>query len=186
MPLISLGPATGTDDGYWLLSGAIYNNNAPSYSFFNGYGYWWRTPNVPIPAGSTINSASLSIYLTSFTGSDHTQDWWGSDVDNASYPISAAAANALALTTATIRQVIPVAGIPKFHIVTGLGPIIQEIIDRVGWVQNSALMLLSKYFGGTGAIPLRPYEAGSSIWSLDIDYTPPASGNPWNYYAQAG
>lgn len=174
MTLITLSPATGTDDGYFQLSGSLYSSSASTYSFFSNYGNWYRMPSVAIPPGSTINSATLSVYLASGSGTNHTHNWYANDADNATYPATAAAAQALTLTSATVQQSITASGFPKTHQVTGLAAIVQEVIDRPGWAENNALMLISRYWAGSSGIVMNAYESGSNIWSIAVDFTPPS------------
>ncbi|KKM08182.1 hypothetical protein LCGC14_1726460, partial [marine sediment metagenome] len=106
-------------------------------------GHSLRYPNVNIPQGTTITDAYL-IYTASDNLSVTTCNVTisGNDIDDAVAPTSAAEYNGLTLTTATVDwNNLPLFANGVTYRSDALTAIIQEIINRSGWVFGNALQL---------------------------------------------
>lgn len=101
--------------------------------------------NILIPQGATISSAFITLTGNETDYSPVNVKIYGNDVNNASPPASAAAADALVLTTAYKDW----DAVPDFtpngkFISPNLSEIIQEIVDRSGWAPGNAIQILFK------------------------------------------
>lgn len=172
--------AAGDDGNYWPSTLA----NAPTLylgdwlggdaAHSNGF---FRFSAVNIPQGATIDSAILTLTAAGDASAATVNlDVVGNDVDDAVAPATYSEAAALAETTASV----------EWHGVGGwtggsayapgdLKAIIQEIVDRPGWVSGNALMLIVKdhVCSANAWRSVRSYgETGPA--KLDIAWTPAA------------
>lgn len=124
---------------------------------------------MTIPNGATIVSAILYIYAND-NGQDLTIDICGEDADNAVPPTSAAEANALTLTTAT----------ENWGFITAIGweespdisSIIQEIVDREGWVSGNDLQIILLNSGSKDFSSFQAYDSpGTNEAVLEVEWT---------------
>ena len=145
-----------------------------------------RFTNITIPQGATINSATLTVYLPNASYDSPDVTIWGEDIDDA--PTFTTGANNISSRTPTTATVVWSAS----SIGTGvkvspeLKTIIQEIVNRAGWVSGNAIALILKG-NSTSALRFDTYEDGAGANAeLDIDYTAPAAGVPKHamYYAR--
>lgn len=150
----------------------IYNDN------------WWigfRWQSVTIPSGATIDSATFQGYVINYTYDNVHTEIFGDNVGDAA-AFSAGSGNydisGRTDTLASVTKDEDSVGMGWYSI-TGLAPIIQEIVDDAGGLSSDALALTMD--GTTGAdFRFRSYDAsGSEAAKLDIDYTvvfPPVPG----------
>lgn len=152
---------SGADDGYWYAStfrntwmecqvGTYYGQEVSTFMRFDG---------IPIPQGATINSAKLYMvgYGNQNTQMPVTSKWYANASDDAVAPTSVSEANALALTTAFESWTIPTWEIEEHVESIELKSVIQEVVNRGGWLSGNALMLVVKDGGGSGYTTLRKW-----------------------------
>lgn len=146
-----LTPVSGSNDGYWTsLSGAF---NSGDNLFFVGnesalgeIRAFVRFPNVPIPSGSTIQSASLTFRAKGTVAGNPSVRVYFNSVDNATAPTSKAEADLKTLTTNNSgvwnvdNSAIAGTVITSPDITLAL----QEVINRGGWFSGNALMAIIK------------------------------------------
>ncbi|WP_095045564.1 hypothetical protein [Candidatus Promineifilum breve] len=135
-----------------------------------------RFVNVTIPAGSTINSAGLTVILPSASFDDPDLTIWGQDSDDAA--TFTTTANDVSGRTATTATTLWTAG----NIGTGaktspsLAGIIQEIINRAGWASGNDIALILKA-NSTSPFRYNAYDGGGADYAtLAVDYTAPSGG----------
>jgi hypothetical protein len=148
--------------------------NANSTTGYTGM----RFQNVTIPAGSTINTATLNVYLTSGSFDDPDITIYAEDTDDAA-AFTTSANNLSSRTPTTANTVWNAASIgtgvktsPDF------AAVIQEIIDRGGWTSGNDIAILYVGNDASSLMRIRAYDAGGGDYAtLNIDYTP-GGGTP--------
>jgi hypothetical protein len=171
---------TGADDGY--IFGASNFGTAP-YLFFGAvdgvYHGYARFTNVSVPKGVTITSAKIQ-YRANRTDTNvacNTRIYFN-DEDNAIAPTSAATFNAKTLTSAYVDWTIPAWTADTWYDSPDIKDIVQEVIDRDGWQNGNAMLLLHKDNSSTNYAYRRPYayESGSaSATRLVVEFVTPTS-----------
>lgn len=172
-----------TDDGTWDNVSA-FNNSATSMAMGNDGNsrhIFIRFPNITIPDGSTILTANVRFTASySDTGATCNIRITANDVDNVTAaPTTRAAAEALVLTTAYVDWSPGSwsAGTTTNCTSPDLATVVQEIIDRPGWVNNNGLMLLFKNNGSSVNARRRSqtYDISTTAVRLSITWTPPTT-----------
>lgn len=150
-PTVNEGIVAGADDASssWSQNGAVlrgFANNATRLfagTFSTGYSLSYagmRFQSIPIPNGTTIDSAVLTIDITDRTGTPSLR-LYAVDTDDA-----AAFANPANLILNAARTTAFVAISPTstgFYTIGATGPV-QEVLSRAGWASNNdmAVMLI--------------------------------------------
>ena len=136
-----------------------------------------RFTNLTIPQGSTINTATLTVTVSSGTFDDPNLTIRANDIDDATtFTTTASDISGRTTTTAATTWAASSIGVgakTSPSIVT----IIQEIIDRPGWASGNNLALILK---GNNSDPFRynAFDNGSADYAtLDIDYTATSGGS---------
>lgn len=145
MPTQSLAITAGADDGYSQVSNFDSSDleiNIGRAS--NPVGSWLRFLNVSIPQGATVVSAVLTVEAVTvgLTVSDVRTKINADAVDNAVAPTSHAEFVALTRTTAQVDFDPVVWKTGAVYDLPDLSAVVQEVIDRAGWVAGNALQLL--------------------------------------------
>lgn len=177
MATLNLQVSASADDAYQASSGTMYTSSTNHTTSSTGRYFGHRFLNVTIPAGSTINSATLQIYVGNATYDDIHFTITGEDIDDApeftstAYDISdridtAASVNWDADGVGSGWQSSP-----------DLATIIQEIVDRPSWASGNDIVVIAVTTTGIN-IDERMWEFSGNVYGakLDIDYTPPAGG----------
>jgi len=162
-------PEVSGDDGYRIVGGFFIINsyNRMGNDEGNIDHCFIRFPGVVIPQGVTITSAHIDFSGINYAaiGDLYTDiDIYFEDSDDAIAPTSGAEFDVLTLTTATVVWSDP-SGEKTFEIKTtpSLVAIVQEIVDRVGWVSGNAMMAVFKSNVGNS---VEDYIQG---WSVDSE-----------------
>lgn len=196
-PVVNENIAAGGDDAgsVWSFTGAIFSaflasstrisiGRNGSYHYYGGF----RFQTIPIPAGVTVNSATLTLRVIAVVGSPNL-NFHGNDVDDA-----AAWANPgnrmknITQTTAVVNDSTWTGAADNTVTVT---TIIAEILARAGWASNNDIGITARNTGGTGGSHLIVVamleHATLTEPRLSIDYTDPPrslvpfrSPNPMN------
>lgn len=174
MAIFNASIITGNDDGREGSGGGM-NRGANEIIVSSGFPYGGlRFQDVTIPAGSTINSATLDIYVYGASFDDPDLDIHLQAIDDA--PTLDAASNYLStrpLTSAKTQWTASSVGTgvktsPSF------AAAVAEVIDRVGWASGQSILAVLKHRGG-GEVRFYSYDNGSLYASITIDYTPPSA-----------
>ncbi len=168
--------AASADDADEGTSGTVdITGGAMTLTAANQY-FGFRFQGVGIPAGSTIDAATIDVYLLSGSFDDPNLDIYGEDVDDAAgFSASSYNISGRALTTA-------VTGWSATGIGTGVKTspdfkgVVQEIVDRAGWNSGQDMVIIMAGKAGS-AFRVRTYDAGGgSYGTLKVTYTEPSGG----------
>ena len=171
MATYSASTAASTDDGQeaaGTVSLGGSNINANSASQYIGL----RFLNVTIPNAATIDAASLDLYFvsTSFDDPDVTIYAEATD-DAATFTTTTNDMSGRASTTATVNWTASSLG-TGIKTTPSIATIIQEIVNRAGWVSGNDIALLLKGNGSSSFIRVRAYDDGGGAYpTLNITYT---------------
>lgn len=166
---------TEENDGYWIPSS--------SYAFSGGVANWlglnttrrnawYRFEGVSIPNAATITSASFGLQsYTNYSGALN-HDISAVDADNPGIPGGFGDINNWVLTTATVAwDETSVSGSSVYNMAPDIKTVIQEIVNRVGWVSGNAIIIVIED-DGTSDTYWRPRAANESRpVTLSVDYT---------------
>ncbi|HET7739991.1 MAG TPA: right-handed parallel beta-helix repeat-containing protein, partial [Mycobacterium sp.] len=189
---ISVPPRPGTRITASLDDGA-YSNESPFYfsqtttgatlgdfdAVTVGRSIWLRFAGVNIPQGSIIDSAYLDILPKGINGAIPGIKIYGIAQDNAAQPTSRADINGRALATATTTWT-PTSWVGGIWIFSdSIVGIVQEIVNRPGWVIGNAMMFLLRpepyltTFGAQRYVSINGYDTvpvGTLTSGLVVDY----------------
>ena len=175
MTTLNLQVSQSSDDAFENAVGTVTINGTSMV--FNNAGYWigYRFQGVTIPNASTINTATLSYYVTSTTRDDNEQDVYGEDVDDAA-TFSTAASNISSRTLTTAKTTVSADSVGVGFYAVDVTAVIQEIINRAGWVSGNDLALLMDALTGVNLAPDTYDNSPTNAAKLDIDYTASGGG----------
>lgn len=137
-------------------------------------------PNITIPRGSTINSATMEIYRSAILDPAHDMnvDIYGNDVDNAVEYATEADVKDRALTDASVPWVEDdQAG--GWRVSPDIAAVIQEIVSRPGFASgnNIAILLIAK-----GVVDKQwqgySWDGHANKPHIHINYDEPVPGAP--------
>jgi hypothetical protein len=145
----------------------LQETSPPSY----GAARW----QVNIPQGATITAATLSLYMPNGSYVTAAADVYGFAQDTvAAFTGASTEISSATKTTATLAWDATGTG-SAWNTVGSVTSIIQEIINRPGWVANSYLGLMTKSRTGC-SLRTSLYEDSGRGAKLDITYTDPVTG----------
>ena len=132
-------------------------------------------PNVTIPAGSTINSATVYYEASATTHDDPVLTWWMQNADTAAvFSTTNGDITGRPRTTANASDSATGIGNTAYRSVN-ITTLAAEVVARGGWASGNNMALLLD--GGTGIdLWIRSYDTGGDIWYVEFDYTAPSSG----------
>ena len=174
MTTINKQISLGTDDCYELDDTTISLAEASVYVGYDGsvYDTGLRWQSLNIPQGATINSAKLSLYLTTDTGT-LSANIRGIDEDNTVTWAADNRPSQRTKTTATITA--NEANWSNWAVDSwidiDISSVVKEIIDRGGWSANNALAIVIENTSGvaTNAIVARAYEYTGNLHGAKLD-----------------
>lgn len=190
MTTITVRVAAGGDDGY-AYAPSTFNNNAAGVYFGKGatavYNTFMRFLSVAIPKGSTINSAKITFEAAlSLSGTTVIVRLVGNDIDDAVAPTNYTEITNLDFTTAVVEWSPAAWTSGTTYDSPDIADIIQEIIDRAGWVSGNDLQVLLIHYGSsTNAYRYATSYDGTPADAplLTVDFTPPPSvGGFWPFF----
>ena len=168
------------DDGTWTeqISGSgdgwnATDNNDIFFGTTPGYYYkpGWRFPSVVIPKDSNILSATLYNIQTGTMSGGDVGYFYGTAVDNlAVWNATTNSPQTVARTTAS--TLVAMSGGPAVDVKT----IVQEIVNRAGWVRGNALGIVGWPDGiatGTTYMTLNDFHTGDSHGRLRVVWQQP-------------
>lgn len=146
MPTIVVGIATGADDGYSTSASAFNNNN--NYVHFGdnagvGLDTFLRFQNVAIPNSAVITAASIQFQAnSSLAGTTVNVNIKGDASDNATAPTTRATHTGKTRTSASVNWQPGGQTAGSNYTTPDISSVIQEIVNRAGWVSGNALQIL--------------------------------------------
>ena len=127
-------------------------------------------PGVSVPAGATINSATLYYKATSTDHDDPAINWYAQNADTAAVFVTTdndivdrprtttfVADSASAIGTSAYRSV-------------NITPLIAAVTSRAGWASGNNIALIADGLTGVD-LWIPSYDNGSNVWYVEIDYT---------------
>ncbi len=173
---IEIAVKADTDDAFEETSGIVRTSN----NVINMYGDRWAflrfTPTADLLKGSTISSATLTVYLNNPLYLTMNMTAYGEATDNSA--TAAATTNNITnrtLTTANVALSGTGGGTGDLVLTGDLSPIIQEVIDRDGWLTGNAISLIMNDPVATVEV-FRDHKVNASHAArLTITFIPPIS-----------
>ena len=180
MATLALQIASGNDDGSEPGSGTPNLSGANEIAMLTNSVNTWlalRFTNVTVPQGSTINSATLEVYIVGTSYDDPDVDVYLEDADN-SAALSTSSNNISGRTKTTAKTTWSSTGVGAGWKSPGdLAAVVQEVVDRGGWVSGNALTVLFDSLSSANNLRIRPYEYDTTLAAkLTIDYTASGGG----------
>lgn len=155
-------------------SGATAWSDNPA-SFYAGSGDYhaaWRYASVNVPQGQALTSATHEIEnISAINGAPIGLDYFANDVDDAPIINTAGRPSQMTLTTASVA--FPSAPGTGSEITT-ITSVVQEIVDRAGWVALNDMVIVL-FEDGTSGTDYLTMDNTAPIGTLEIIY-PDASG----------
>lgn len=170
--------AANADDGTCKAAEFSYTN----YCYTGSYNRFamWRWQTVDVPQGQTLDSATLRVNVTGNTGTG-SATIKGEDADDAAAWAGASANGPTTITQTTASATWNTASITGTGIKTlDVTSIVQEIINRAGWVANNDIRLIFTSSFASGTVTFEDFDAaGTDEGQLEIVYTSGgATGQP--------
>lgn len=150
--------AASADDGRWLNTNFLYNNqhyipfgDISNYSICGSY---LRFTNITIPNTATISDASIRLYGNNDAGAGGGQSKvkvriCAADEDNAANPTNATNAKTRTRTTEYVDiNGISVVNDDVEYNTPNIANVIQEVISRAGWSSGNAILIFVDNNGG--------------------------------------
>ena len=106
----------------------------------NEVGYM-RFPNITIPQGSTITEAYMQVVLYSNASGTVIPTIRANDVDDAPQVETAAQGQSLVLTSESSDSSSPAQSAGETYVTSDFSNVVQEVVDRPGWVSGNAIGL---------------------------------------------
>jgi hypothetical protein len=177
-PTVNEEIVAGADDASSNYYGNFDTNNtvlvAGSTGISSTHYAGLRFQSIAIPQGVTIDSAILTIDVTSVSGTPSIRIY-GNDVDNAAaWADPGNLIKNITKTTAFVSLSPVATGITT----AGVSAVVQEIMNRVGWNSNNAIAFFFEHAGGANEFfNFAAYEhATRDEAQLDITYTEAGGG----------
>lgn len=191
--------ATGSDDGH---ANFYYDYRSTAFDTTSTYLYWggnstqwqrapWmRFTNVNIPAGSTISSAILHVYVSGLqSNGDITHQVYANDVDDATAPTTYAEWSAKARTSNYVSWTFNWYSFNNTwqdspNLGNGSISPVGEVLARAGWASGNDLLILVDNDGGENVVQYTSSYNGSSINApkLSITYSTIPPGQVQNLH----
>ena len=174
MTIFTTSVAASSDDAQET-GGTVLTNGANLNANSAGQLSAVRFTGVTVPPGSTINSAYITVNITSTSYDDPITDIrGGGEANPATFNPTASHLTNRAKTSAIVPWNDTGLGVGDEN-TPDLKTIVEEIIAIPGWASGNAMAF---YFLGSASSAIRftAYDNGSGIPSLTINYTPPSSG----------
>lgn len=139
---VTFAVTSDTDDADEVSGGTVHVTDGSS--FFTGH-VGFRFQNVSIPAGASITSATLEVYSSSGGTTSFSVDLTAQDADNPA--TFTTASGSISSRPRTSNQTLWSTGSVTYSVGQSLvspnfASSIQEVIDRAGWSENNALVVV--------------------------------------------
>ena len=181
MTTLDLQVSASTDDAYERGNGTFddtattirVTSNSNSSNQFHGACRW---DNVTVPAGATIDTAYIEMYVDTTGADDPNFTLYGNDEDD---PGAITDILGLTQTTASASYVTTGTGAGWYGSGVEIKTIIQDIIDRAGWASGNAIVLIMWANSDTTEnFIFQSYDGTpSNAAKLHIEYTAAATGS---------
>jgi len=168
----------GTDDGYTVETSSTFDNTSQSFEVGERAGgpgaenAFMRFRNVTVPNGATITAAHIEIVATGGTTTGSVvSNIYADDIDDAVAPTDDTEHDALTRTTAFTAWDNPAAWrTGTTYNSPDIASVIQEVVDRAGWVSGNALQILWDDDGSGSNYDLWGATFESTAWDAPLLY----------------
>ena len=176
MTTLNLQVTASTDDAWENAAGTVNTTGATIGTLSTG-NMWggFRFLNVTVPNAATINAGTqLQVYINSTSFDDLVCDVYAQAIDDAAtFSTSANDISSRSLTTAKTSVNATAIGVGWY--VISLTSVIQEIVNRAGWVSGNDIAIIIDALGGIN-FQCRTWDNDTTLAAkLDIDYTAAAT-----------
>lgn len=182
MTILNRQVAASEDDAFENSSGVV-TLNATAVGILDIANEWgiFRFQNVTIPQGSTITSAIFEGMPNDAANDEPNCPMFCEDVDNSAQPTTGANdISSRARTTATVTWNSADLGADgsTFFAAPDIAALVQEVIDRPGWVSGNALSVIIQSAGDAARdLALQAWDTNpAQAAKLTIDYTAAGGG----------
>lgn len=150
---------------------------------FNSYHAMWRWRTIAVAQGVTIDLATFKIKPYSHSGSGGAGTIYGYDTDDAAIWSNTIKPSTVAKTSATATVTAGTGTTDRsFDITT----IVQEIINRAGWVSDNDLGIVGLETSASGNnTNWYDYASSGKHGRLEIDYTAGGAATPKGWFGKA-
>lgn len=169
---INLTVTGSSDDARQISSGGVNITDTGSTINDADEYFGYRFQNVTIPQGSTITVATLSIYVANTANDDPDVIITAEGIDTS--PAFVATSSNISDRTDTTANIIwqDTAIGTGYNSPPDISTVIQEIVDRAGWVSGNDLSVILRQPTATGALRSEMVDKGTGFAAkLDITYT---------------
>ena len=173
MTTITVNPSASNHDAWQGTAGAITLTGEVRVASGIAWG-GLLLPSVAVPAGATINSATLYYQASATTHDDPGQTWYAQAADDAGvFTTTTSDISSRPRTTASVADAATGIGNTTYRSVDVTGPL-AEVFGRTGWASGNDAALLADNTGGD--LWIRSYDGGTGIWYVTIVYTSGMNG----------
>ena len=173
----SFRPGVSGDDGTWYSSSISITGNLV-IALNSGWhrSVWLRFPNVAIPTGAIIHSATITFKAAASNSANTAVfDVYFNDENDAVAPTTAASANGKTKTDATVNWNLGNWSSGQLYSSPDLKALIQEVVDRPGWASGNAMMALlidTESADYRQAISYDTDPDNAALLEVEYDYSP--------------
>ncbi len=176
MTTLTINPSASSHDAWETGAGAVTLTDEIKLTAATAWGGLFL-PNVTIPAGSTINSATWFYEAAATTHDDSAFTLYAQAADTAAaFSTTASDISGRSRTGANVSDSATGIGNTAYRSVT-ITTLIAEVAGRGGWVSGNNMALIIDATTGID-LWIRSYDSGGHVWYVEIDYTAPGSGGP--------
>lgn len=167
--------AASANDGTW--SNVFYGTHYESYAGVSTISYhaFARFTGVAVPQGSTVTSATYTVYATASSGLPvSATDVYMNNEDNPTAIVSVADGNGRALTSAIGWNNIATWTASTWYNSPDISSVVQTVVNRAGWSSGNAMQVIHKdnVLSGTHYIAYRAYDnSPTNSAKLSITYS---------------
>ena len=175
-------------DGDGTYSAVVQTQHLGKFNTVDKYWNGFRWNNVTIPQGATINTATVTLYGAATNGGTTAKTiWYGEAADDAATFSSSTAGKpeGRTRTSASVTKDFAISAWGSIGFNTGdkvtVTSLVQEIINRGGWVSGNDLVLVAGDNGSsnTNYIGHSTYDRATDRGALlEIDYTAGSPATP--------
>lgn len=175
-PTVSSSITATNQDGYENVSTSKWYS-ASNTKIYLGLNFWnpgFTFTSVNVPQGSTVTSATLTLNCLGTGSGGGAGKIYGQASDTAAVFTNSARPSQMSKTSASVNTgTISTTGSKAFTVTA----IVQEVVNRAGWVANNNMNLAILLNAGGGYTTFEDYQnTGTSPASLSITYTAGGGG----------
>ena len=174
MTLITINPSASNHDAWQGVGGAMTLTGEIRLSVGTSWGGLFLA-SVGVPAGASIDSAYLKYQATNSTRDDPDVIWYAEDADTTGvFTTGTSDISNRTRTSASVSDSATGIGNSTYRSVT-ITTLIAEVVARGGWASGHHIALIADAGSGSN-LWIRPYDDGTGIWYVEINYSSGVEG----------